>query len=48
MRIRPIKLLTISLLFSLFLTAMGCATIPKTMHPEFETRTKEIKTVGLI
>jgi hypothetical protein len=48
MRMRLIKSFVI--LFALYLLSLvvGCATTPKTIHPEFETRSRDIKTAGLI
>lgn len=48
MKLSSIKLLAFSLGLWLLLTTVGCATTPKTVHPEFETRTRDIKTAGLI
>ena len=48
MRIHPIKSIAFCLGLCLLLMAVGCATTTKTIHPEFETRARDIKTAGLI
>jgi hypothetical protein len=48
MRIGSIKSIGFGLALCLLITAVSCAPITKTIHPEFETRSRDIKTAGLI
>jgi hypothetical protein len=48
MRITSNKSLILVLGLCLLFVAFGCAPLTKTVHPEFETRTKDIKTTGLL
>jgi hypothetical protein len=48
MRITPKKTVIFVLGLCLLFMAFGCAPITKTVHPEFEIRTKYIKTAGLL
>lgn len=48
MKRRPIKSFAFVFGLSLLFLAAGCATTTKTIHPEFETRSRDIKTAGLI
>jgi hypothetical protein len=48
MRISQRKSLGFVLVLCLLSIPFGCAPITKTVHPEFETRTRDIKTAGLL
>jgi hypothetical protein len=48
MRISQRKSLVFVLVLCLLSMAFGCAPITRTVHPEFETRTRDIKTAGLL
>ena len=48
MKLRPKESLVLASALCLLLLGFGCAPVTKTVHPEFGTRTKDIKTTGLL
>jgi len=48
MKLSPRKSLVFGLGLCVLFMAIGCAPIAKTVHPQFETRTQDIKTTGFL
>jgi len=48
MKLRPRKSVAFGLGLCLLFMAIGCAPITKTVHPQFETRTQDIKIAGFL